>query len=304
MLPRGIAGCGRVRLRIRRDWQRRGPPRFARQYEQIGRQRNGKLEAGIDQACAAPPKMRVEECGKRPADGAGKAAKQRERGDCRASALPIEASEGREGRIVETRAHAESDQQPGDQKSRQRVRQRQSGQARRQKAGAHGQDRTTATARNGAADPRRNETGDQQPERQPAHHPGQRPAGVGGDRLRQNRREIIGRSPGEYLRHPQHRDDDDAARSFGRDPDGLAGGAAHAAAPHPQPGFPRSFATASATQQASTFAGAGPPQQPADAFATATGRVEQTPVSGSTSRTSSAAAMSPAIAAAMDRTCS
>ena len=31
------------------------------------------------------------------------------------------------------------------------------------------------------------------------------------------------------------------------------------------PAFPKSFATASATQQASTFAGAGPPQQPADA---------------------------------------
>ena len=57
-------------------------------------------------------------------------------------------------------------------------------------------------------------------------------------------------------------------------------------------------------QQASTFAGAEPPQQPADEFDALAGRVEQTPVSGSTSRTSSAAAMSPAIAAATDRTCS
>ena len=122
------------------------------------------------------------------------------------------------------------------------MRQRQSGQARRQEARAHGQDRTTATACNGAADPGRNQTGDQQPERQAAHHPGQRPAGVGGNRLRQNRREVVGRSPGEYLRHPQHRDDDDAAGSLGRDPNGLAGGAAHAAASHPQPDFPKFFA--------------------------------------------------------------
>ena len=127
--------------------------------------------------------------------------------------MPIQASESGKGRIVETRAHAESNQQPGGQKSRERVRQRQSGQARRQEARAHGEDRTTATACNRAADPGRNQTSDQQPERQTAHHPGQRPAGVGGDRLRQNRREVIGRSPGEYLRHPQHRDDDGAAGS-------------------------------------------------------------------------------------------
>ena len=36
---------------------------------------------------------------------------------------------------------------------------------------------------------------------------------------------------------------------------------AHAAALQPQPALPRSLATASATQQASTIAGAGPPQQ-------------------------------------------
>ena len=58
------------------------------------------------------------------------------------------------------------------------------------------------------------------------------------------------------------------------------GGAAHAATPHPQPDLPSSFATASATQQASTLAGAGPPQQPAAASSAMTGRVGQTPVSG------------------------
>ena len=156
--------------------------------------------------------------------------------------MPVQASEGCEGRIVETRAHAESDQKPGGQKSRERVRQRQCGQARRQKARAHGEDRTTATVCNGAAYPGRNQAGDQQPERQTAYHPGQRPAGVNGDRLRQNRREVIGRSPSEYLRHPQHRDDDPAAGSSGPDPNGLAESSAHAAASHPQPTFPTLFA--------------------------------------------------------------
>jgi hypothetical protein len=56
-------------------------------------------------------------------------------------------------------------------------------------------------------------------------------------------------------------------------------------------------------QQASTSAGAGPPQQPDPTFA-ATRAALQTPVSGRTSRTSRAAAWSPAISATTERTCS
>jgi hypothetical protein len=41
--------------------------------------------------------------------------------------MPINAAESRKGRIVETRAHAEPNQRPGDQKSWQRMRQRESG---------------------------------------------------------------------------------------------------------------------------------------------------------------------------------
>src|SRR3712207_3554206 len=71
--------------------------------------------------------------------------------------------------------------------------------------------------------------------------------------------------------------------------------------PQPQPWPVLAFASASATQHASTPVGAGPPQQPEDAPpATVTAPVEQTPVSGSTSWTSSAATRSPARAAATD----
>ena len=53
--------------------------------------------------------------------------------------------------------------------------------------------------------------------------------------------------------------------------------------PHPQPDWPSALASASAAQQASTAAEAGPPQHPEDAFAPSTGMfVEHTPVSGST----------------------
>src|SRR6266849_1444178 len=74
----------------------------------------------------------------------------------------------------------------------------------------------------------------------------------------------------------------------------------------PQPVLPSCLASTSATQQASALAGAGPPQQP---LATSAWFVrgpgpEQTPVSGSTSSTVRAASWSPAISAAIERTCS
>src|SRR5690606_19666709 len=69
----------------------------------------------------------------------------------------------------------------------------------------------------------------------------------------------------------------------------------------PHPASPFSLATASATQHASAPAGAGPPQQ--DEADTAAGAL-QTPVSGSTRRTSRAATRSPAISATTDLACS
>src|SRR6478752_1744797 len=70
---------------------------------------------------------------------------------------------------------------------------------------------------------------------------------------------------------------------------------------HPHPVLPSCLAFASAAQQASTSDNAGPPQQ---LLASATAERLQTPVSGSTSSTRSAASRSPAMSAAIERTCS
>src|SRR6202795_2243532 len=70
---------------------------------------------------------------------------------------------------------------------------------------------------------------------------------------------------------------------------------------HPHPVLPCCLAFASATQQASTSDNAGPPQQ---LSASSVAERLQTPVSGSTSSTRSAASRSPAISAAIERTCS
>ena len=56
----------------------------------------------------------------------------------------------------------------------------------------------------------------------------------------------------------------------------------HAALRQPQPLFPAIFASASKTQQASTFAGRGPPQQPTSPIVALELGAEQTPVSGKT----------------------
>ena len=70
-------------------------------------------------------------------------------------------------------------------------------------------------------------------------------------------------------------------------------------AAQPQPASPAAFACSSATQQPADSALAGPPQHPS-----VSDGPEQTPVSGSTSCTRSAASMSPAMAAATERACS
>src|SRR6186997_3025865 len=73
---------------------------------------------------------------------------------------------------------------------------------------------------------------------------------------------------------------------------------------HPHPASPLALAVSSAAQHASALDRAGPPQHPASAFCEGARLVEHTPVSGRISRTSSAAASSPARCAAIERTCS
>src|SRR5581483_2014138 len=83
------------------------------------------------------------------------------------------------------------------------------------------------------------------------------------------------------------------------------------------PALPSTFATSSAMQQASSMTTGGPPQQlaalagalaaigvPQQASPSAAKSVWQMPVSGSTRFTSSAADMSPAVAATTERACS
>lgn len=83
------------------------------------------------------------------------------------------------------------------------------------------------------------------------------------------------------------------------------------AEPQPQPSWPSALASASWAQQASTSAGAGPPQHESPGSEATPARtrasfgcVLHTPVAGRMSSTRRAPAMSPVSAQAIDRTCS
>lgn len=87
------------------------------------------------------------------------------------------------------------------------------------------------------------------------------------DRIGQDGRQIVARSPREGLRGAERRDHPKPSPIHQE---------------QPQPGLPAAFADASTAQRASTSAGAGPPQHPDEALPSTQPRV-QTPVSGSCS---------------------
>src|SRR5437764_3354853 len=109
---------------------------------------------------------------------------------------------------------------------------------------------------------------------------------------RENRRHNDVRKQAAKLPHA-HRDNDGSA--FQRDSLPIDQDT------QPHPVLPCCFAFSSATQHASTSDNAGPPQR---LLASGAGERLQTPVSGSTSSTRSAASRSPAMSAAIERTCS
>ena len=118
--------------------------------------------------------MRFEKGRQRPADGTSKAAKQCQRRDRRASGVPIQTAERGKGRIVETGAHAESNQQPAQSnRPEESARTPTPDRPAARKPALDGQDRTTAATRNRAL-PTHGETTPaiNRPDRHAANHPG------------------------------------------------------------------------------------------------------------------------------------
>ena len=87
---------------------------------------SGPGEAGVAPADAFEPERR-----QRPSDGRGKAREQRDAGDRAARGIAIDAPQRGEGGVVQAEAHADAEQQPGDDQHRNRSRWRRAAPVRR-----------------------------------------------------------------------------------------------------------------------------------------------------------------------------
>ncbi len=183
----------------------------ARQQREIERQSGKQLHRRVDEACAAPADLGHQEGGNRPADGAGEAAEQGQGGDRRTRAVAVQAAKRREGRVIEPCPHAEPDHEPRAHIGRKGRRRRQADLAGADADGAESKHIAAAMTFDRGADSRRDQAGDQKPERQAADHPSQRPTGLCGHFRRNDRRQIVGRAPRHDLRQPKHGDDRAAA---------------------------------------------------------------------------------------------
>ena len=178
----------------------------------LQRQRHAEMQRRVDQAGAAPAGELDQPRAQRPAHRAGEAAEQREVGDRPARRVAVHPAERGEHRVVQAGAHAETEHRPGGEIDRQRRREPDAGEPERIAQRARRQHRPPAAPIDHPADLRRDQPGDQQPERGAAHHEAERPAGVGDDRLGEHRRKIERGAPGEHLRDAERRDDDAAVR--------------------------------------------------------------------------------------------
>ena len=196
----GWAGGGRLRRRLdQRDGR-------SRDQKPIDRQTDDEVQRGPAQACAAPAECMVEPRRKRPADGAGKSGDQGDAGDRAARLAAIDRGQRGKGRIVKPQRHAEAQHRPcaGE-------RDRPPGEAEPDEPGRQHQVRqhqhaATAAAVDRPADRRPQRRLQQQRGREKAEKQRFRHLQSGGDRLGQDRRQIIARCPGQSLRRPERRD--------------------------------------------------------------------------------------------------
>ena len=109
----------RHRLRFpRRPRYRRGQGRGRRYRQQIERHGDAKIDRGPDQARLAPAERMLHPGGCRPAHRAGEPGDQRDPGDRTPRLAAIEPSQRREGRVVESHRHADTEHDPGGRQAR------------------------------------------------------------------------------------------------------------------------------------------------------------------------------------------
>ena len=164
---------------------------------------------------AAPAELRIEKGRERPSDRAGKAGDQGDAGDRSARRAAVEPGEGGESRIIKAHGHADAEHRPGQSQGEKSLRDTEQDQPRRQHQIGQRQHAAAAAVVDRAADGRAQHRRQQQRAREQPKHSRPREPEALRDRIGQDRRQVITRSPGERLRRPERGDDDGALHSAG-----------------------------------------------------------------------------------------
>jgi hypothetical protein len=150
-----------------------------------------------------PAELCVEKRRERPSDRAGEAGNQGDTGDRSARRPAVEPGEGGESRIIKAHRHTDAERRPGQSQSEKSLRDTEQDEPRRQDQIRERQHAATAAIVDRTADGRPQHRRQQQRTREQAEHSRARHTETVRDRISQDRRQVIARSPGERLRCPK-----------------------------------------------------------------------------------------------------
>jgi len=163
-----------------------------------------------DQARRAPTKLRVEKGRERPPDRAREAGDQSDAGNRSARGAAVEPSKSGERRIVKAHGHADAEHCPCQSQGEKSLRDTKQDEPGRQDQIGQRQHATAAPVVDRAADRRAEHGRQQQRTGEQAEHGRPRKPKAFRNRIGQDRRQVVTRSPGERLRRPKCGDDDRA----------------------------------------------------------------------------------------------
>ncbi len=224
----------------------------------------------------------------------GKARDQRDAGDRGARGLAIDAPERAERRVVEAISHADAEQQPGCDQDRNRVGDAEQREPGRERQVGDRQHRPAADQVDLAADARAEHGRNHQRRREGGKDPVRGNPEVVRDRIGEDRRQIIAGGPGQRLGGAERQDDRILT------PAHRSRTIIIACCTRTRPCHPASHLHPPRNRRQPPILRGHRSNYSASAAADRL----QTPVSGSTSSTRSAASRSPASSAAIERTCS
>ena len=210
IMVRSIGMCGLIALRCGRFGAL-----HHRQHEIIDRQADQDMRRRPGKTGVTPADIFQSPGGQRPAYGRGKTRDQRDAGDGPARVVAIDAPERGEGRVVQAKSHADSEQQPGHHQHRDRIAAAEHHQSRRQRQVGSRQHRPAADQIDLPADTRAEHCRNHQRAGERGKDPVRGNAEIAPDRIGQDRRQIIAGSPGQRLRGAERRNEGKLALAHG-----------------------------------------------------------------------------------------